>query len=426
MLKTLSIDRFKSIRKCELNLSNINIFIGGNGSGKSNVLEAIGVMSAALDRGLGDSDLSRKGVRITPPELMKSAFKNVDLPKTLQLAGSLEKDITYRVNLRGKQDAPLLAFHSEYCSRGESRIFGRSPHGATVFGKSIFGHLSKHRSIWDQVRNAFDFPIEVQEVLDGLSGYAIYSPQTAVLRGMQQGQVDTPPIGLHGAGLPEAVRGLIQQLLVAGRPSQKKRSPATYELKDKAFGLVWLPQWTNRVKVGAIEKYLTSRESLSSGEDMVYFVDKFMHKKRRSLSANDSSEGTLYLLFAAVLLSHNDSPKMFALDNVDSALNPHMTRSLLETIIGAVESATDEDLGCGPRQVFLTSHHPTSLDAFDLFSKRQRVFVVERNDEGHTEVTPLTPREGMSKEEWYEAKGGKNLSQLWLDGEISGALGKPV
>ena len=409
-----------------LNLSQVNIFVGGNGSGKSNVLEAIGVMSAALDRGLGDSDLSRKGVRITPPELMKSAFKNVDLPKTLQLAGLLERDITYRVNLRGKQDDPLLAFHSEYCSRKESRIFGRSPHGATVFGKSIYGHLSKHRSMWDQVRNAYDFPMEVQEGLDGLSVYAIYSPQTAVLRGMQQGQVDTSPIGLHGAGLPEAVLGLIQQLKNARRASQRKRSPATCQLKDKAFELVWLPQWINQVKVGGIEKHLTSRESLSSGEDMVYFVDKFMHKKRRGLSAYDSSEGTLYLLFAAVLLSHNDSPKMFAFDNVDSALNPHMTRALWETIIDTVETATDENLDCGPRQVFLTSHNPTSLDAFDLFSERQRVFVVERNDEGHTEVTPLTPREGMSREEWYEAKAGKNLSQLWLDGEIRGAMGKPV
>lgn len=426
MLKTLSIDRFKSIRKCGLNLSQINIFIGGNGSGKSNVLEAIGVMSAALDRGLGDSDLSRKGVRITPPELMKSAFKNVDLPKTLQLAGSLEKDITYRVNLTGKRDDPLLAFHSENCTRGKARIFGRSPHGATVLGKSIYGNLSKHRSIWDQVRNAFDFPVDVQEVLNGLSEYAIYSPQTAILRGMRQGQVDTPPIGLHGAGLPDAVRGLIHQLQIARRPSLRKQSPATCELKERAFELVWLPQWTNRVKIGAIEEYLTSRESLSTGEDMVYFVDKFMHKKRRSLSAYDSSEGTLYLLFAAILLSHNDSPKMFAFDNVDSALNPQMTRSLLETIIRTVNVAIDEDLECGPRQVFLTSHNPTSLDAFDLFDRRQRVFVVERSVEGHTEVTPLTPREGMSKQEWYEAKGGRNLSQLWLDGEIRGALGKTV
>ena len=427
MLKTLHIDRFKSIRKCVLNLSQINIFIGGNGSGKSNVLEAIGVMSAALDRGLGDSDLNKKGVRTTPPALMKSAFKNLDLPKTLQIEGALDRDIKYRVNLTSKQDDPLLAFHSEICTQEKDPVFGRSPHGATVFGNSIFGQLSKHRSIWDQVRNAFDFPAEVQEALDGLSEYTIYSPQTAVLRGMQHGPVNIPPIGLHGEGLPEAVRGLIRQMRKARRYSRRKNKwLPTYKLKAEAFDLVWLPQWASEVQVDAVGKHLTSRDLPSQGEDMVYLMDKFMHKKRRSLSAYDSSEGTLYLLFAAVLLSHDESPKMFAMDNVDSALNPRMTRQLLERIIDSVEMATKGDLKCGPRQVFLTSHNPTSLDAFDLFSDRQAVFVVDRNEKGYTEVSPLKPNKNLSREDWEKSRRGRNLSQLWLDGEIRGALGAKV
>ena len=85
-----------------------------------------------------------------------------------------------------------------------------------------------------------------------------------------------------------------------------------------------------------------------------------------------------------------------------------------------------EGLSCGPRQVFLTSHNPTSLDAFDLFDEDQRVFVVERNEDGHTTVTRLKPRQGMTREEWQQAKNGRNLSQLWLDGEIRGALGQEL
>ena len=151
-----------------------------------------------------------------------------------------------------------------------------------------------------------------------------------------------------------------------------------------------------------------------------------MHLKRRTLSVYDSSEGTLFLLFIAVLLSHNESPKTFSLDNVDSALNPRMTRSLLETVIDTTRDAAAHDLHCGPRQVFLTSHNPTSLDAFDLFDDDQRVFVVERNDVGQTVVNRLRPRPGMSRDDWEEAKNGRNLSQLWLDGEIRGALGQKV
>ena len=156
---------------------------------------------------------------------------------------------------------------------------------------------------------------------------------------------------------------------------------------------------------------------------MVYLIDKFMHAKRNTLSVYDSSEGTLFLLFAAVLLAHDDSPEIFALDNVDSALNPKVTRSLLETIIHITKEVSAKELTFGPKQVFLTSHNPTSLDAFDLFDNEQRIFVVERDSNGHTRVTPLQPKNGMTKKDWQRVNGGRRLSQLWLDGEIRGALG---
>lgn len=413
-----------------LELGRINLFIGGNGAGKSNILEAIGLLSAALDRGVGDSDLRRKGVRLTPPELMKSAFKKHELPKTLQLSAELEDDVEYRMNLTGSENDPLLAFFSENCTYRATRIFGRSPHGATVHGRSVHDSLIKYRSIWDQVRMAYRFPTPVKNALHRLSQYAIYSPQTSFLRGMQSGAVDSPPIGLHGEGLPEAVRGILEQIRDMERRQRLATDPdgarRSYQLKDRAISLSFLPQWAHEVKVGPIESYLTSRELLNQEDDMVYFLDEFMHRRRRELSVYDSSEGTLFLLFVAILLSHDDSPKVFAVDNVDSALNPRMTRSLLETTIEATKMSSSEQLECGPRQVFLTSHNPTSLDAFDLFDDDERVFVVARNQDGHTTVTRLKPRDGVSRQDWYQAKNGRNLSQLWLDGEIQGALGQAL
>lgn len=429
MLKKLIIDRFKSIRTATLELGRVNLFIGGNGAGKSNVLEAIGVLSAAAYRGLGDSDLANKGVRITPPALMKSAFKNYELPKTLQLTAELEGAVTYKINLTGKEDDPLLAFFSESCTYGNERMFGQGTNGVQVLGESIYDDLYRHRSIWDQVRIGHKFPAPVRLAFRMLSEYAIYSPQIDFLRG-KPGNVDTSPVGLHGEGLPQAVRGLIAQIKQLKTPATNSkytsRQDRSWKIKGQALGLVKLPLWASRVRVGRIDSHLVSRAMLDQGEDTVYFVDRFMHLKRRTLSVYDSSEGTLFLLFIAVLLSHDESPHMFALDNVDSALNPAMTRSLLETVIATTKDVAAHDLRCGPRQVFLTSHNPTSLDAFDLFDDDQRVFVVERNDIGQTLVNRLRPRPGMSKDDWEEAKNGRNLSQLWLDGEIRGALGQGV
>ena len=421
MLKKLTVERFKSIRHAEVGLGRINLFIGGNGAGKSNILEAIGVLSASAYRGVGDDDLRRKGVRITPPELMKSAFKSHDLPKTLQLAAELEGAVTYRINLTGKEDDPPLAFFSESCTHGQEKIFGRGPNGAQVRGTSVRRNLDRDRSLWDQVRAAFDFPVAVDTALRGLAQYAIYAPQTDFLRGTAAGKVDTPPIGLHGEGLPRAVLGLLVQL----RDAEHKESP-TFKLKEMAVHLPFLPRWASQVSVGRIDRYMTSRALPDQGDDMIYFLDKYMHHRRQTLSVYDSSEGTLFLLFVAVLLAHDDSPEIFALDNVDNALNPRMTRVLLETIIGITKESSDKGLICGPRQVFLTSHNPTSLDAFDLFDKDQRVFVVERNENGHATVTRLKPNQGMSREDWEEARNGRNLSQLWLDGEIRGALGQDL
>lgn len=425
MITRLTIERFKSIRKASFKPGRVNLFIGGNGAGKSNALEAIGVVSAALERGISDDDLSRKGVRITPPELMKSAFKHFDLPRTLQITAEFPDEIAYRMNLSGSQEDTILAFFSEKCTHGGDRIFGRSPSGSNVLGESIPRKPSRYRSLWDQVRNAFEFPPAVENALESLYKFAIYTPQTDFLRGVKNGRVNTPPIGLHGEGLPEAVRGLLKQPRRGGRRRRRKKK-IKYELANRAIRLATLPQWANSVEVGKVQEYMASRDMLDRKEDMVYFIDKFMHLRRNTLSVYDSSEGALFLLFAAVLLSHDEAPRVFALDNVDSALNPAMTRALLETVIEITNTSHRANLDIGPRQVFLTSHNPSSLDAFDLFDPHQRIFVVERNDEGHTEITRLRPNKGMSREDWYEAANGRSLSQLWLDGWIRGALGESV
>ena len=429
MVKRLTVDRFKSIRTATLELGRINLLIGGNGAGKSNILEAIGVISAAAYRGLGDSDLAIKGVRITPPALMKSAFKNYELPKTLQLTAELEGTVTYKINLTGKDDDPLLAFFSESCTYGNRKMFGQGTNGVQVLGKSIYDDIYINRSIWDQVRFGHKFPARVRQAFHMLSEYAIYSPQTDFLRG-KTGSVDTPPVGLHGEGLPQAVRGLIAQITKLKNPKSDSKYSSqqdhSWKLKRRALDLAYLPRWASGVRVGRIDSHLVPRALLDQGEDTVYFLDRFMHLKRRTLSVYDSSEGTLFLLFIAVLLAHDESPNLFALDNVDSALNPRMTRSLLETVIETTKDAAAHDLHCGPRQVFLTSHNPTSLDAFDLFDDDQRIFVVERDKIGQTVVTRLRPKPGMSRDDWEEAKNGRNLSQLWLDGEIRGALGQRV
>ena len=63
MIRTIQIDGFKSIESEPLELGRVNCFIGANGVGKSNILEAVGVLGAAASGKVDDESLMRRGVR---------------------------------------------------------------------------------------------------------------------------------------------------------------------------------------------------------------------------------------------------------------------------------------------------------------------------------------------------------------------------
>jgi len=47
MITTLTVECFKSLESVEVDLGRVKVFIGANGSGKSDLLEAMGVLGAA-------------------------------------------------------------------------------------------------------------------------------------------------------------------------------------------------------------------------------------------------------------------------------------------------------------------------------------------------------------------------------------------
>ena len=77
MLEKLRIKNFKSIIDDTINLGKVNVFIGENGSGKSNILEALMFASIAETYETLDADiLYTNGFRVAKPSLILSSFKN--------------------------------------------------------------------------------------------------------------------------------------------------------------------------------------------------------------------------------------------------------------------------------------------------------------------------------------------------------------
>jgi recombinational DNA repair ATPase RecF len=74
VISKIEIKNYKSITDVTLELGRVNVFIGENGSGKSNVLEAVALAGAASAEKLDNEFLSSRGIRVTQPLFMRSAF----------------------------------------------------------------------------------------------------------------------------------------------------------------------------------------------------------------------------------------------------------------------------------------------------------------------------------------------------------------
>ena len=78
MIRKIQITNYKSIDKLEFQLGRINVLIGENGAGKSNMLETIALAGAAASDKLNNEFLTLHGIRGTRPEYIWPAFFGFD------------------------------------------------------------------------------------------------------------------------------------------------------------------------------------------------------------------------------------------------------------------------------------------------------------------------------------------------------------
>src|ERR1700733_8943944 len=74
MIRELTIKNYKSILDHTIELGRINVFIGENGCGKTNILEAMAMAAAALTDKLSVEELFNRGMRVAKPSIMRSSF----------------------------------------------------------------------------------------------------------------------------------------------------------------------------------------------------------------------------------------------------------------------------------------------------------------------------------------------------------------
>lgn len=380
MLENLSVKTFKSLEDVTVELGLVNIFVGANGSGKSNLLEALGVLSAAADGRVDDQNLLARGVRPGVPALYKSAFPASPGKKISPhlFFGASSARANYQVTLHNplKDPAPAWRFKTETWEDHSGRLVGRSP--ASEKKANAERGMAALKAVEITGGDAL-------ALLKLLQGYAIFSPTTPVMRGVAPEPQPRRPVGLSGGNLPRAVLNLLEQ---------REQDEHSERICGDLLGLV---DWADDISV--------SRAGVE-----LRFHDRFMRKGANALSAYDASEGALYALFLSVVAGHHRSPGLCAVDNADHGLNPRLARSLIEHLCTWYLEARE------PRQILLTTHNPLVLDGLPLQDDRVRLFTVSRTSTGRTSVR----RVALDDELRSKAEQSWTLSRLWVMGHLGG------
>lgn len=386
MIRTIQVDGFKSIVSQPLELGRVNCFIGANGVGKSNILEAVGVLGAAANGKVDDEALLRRGVRPGVPRLYKTSFDSARVPAHIGLSAHNDQGASYRVSLLNplENPDPAWTFKTERLSAGDEEIVSdgvRNRRNLTPTAGLAALKL---------VEEPPDSPATA--LMQCLQNFAIYSPNTPTLRAMVGDPQSRSPVGLAGGGLAEGFADFRKSVLDHDE-----------DLLDSVFELVdWVADIQTTSSAGALLS-----PSVARTKDVLKFTDRFMLKSRNTLTAYDASEGALYVLFCAILCLSPQSPKVFAIDNLDQALNPRLVGRLTAKLSGWLQRSNAQ------RQLLFTAHNPAVLDGLDLADPDIRLFAVERNSDGHTVVRRIELNAELQR-----LHTSYPLSRLWLMGNL--------
>lgn len=360
MLRTLAIKTFKSIHQEQIELGQVNIFIGENGSGKSNILEALAFLSAAKEKRLDGEGLYSKGVRVAKPTLTFSSFRNGQQGRDIEIR--TEFDDKFR---RNRDD--ILTVRTIFTAKDTKDL--------------SFNWKCKWEIVEKKLLGVYNNKL--------LRNYLIYNLNTRSLRGLIA-ESKKNPLGIHGEGL---------DIFLAYFSTREMA-------KLKEF--FYLINWLDDIVIDREDIMRFDNFKLGKSTSLLYFKDRFMRNSENIFSAENSNDGILHVLFYLALFISKQTPQLFAIDNIESNLNPHLGTHLIDVLCQLAKE--------NHKQALITTHNPAILDGLDLNDDDIRLFEVYRSDAGYTktrriQLNPATKPVKMK------------LSELWMRGYL-GAISK--
>lgn len=384
MINSVSIKNYKSVVDVSLPLGRFNLLIGANGCGKSNILEGIAMGAAASSDKLDYEYFANRGMRVVEPRFMLPAFEGVEAERISVALINEDKSVA-TFDIRYNEDLKPARWQDDSVSadRFVSYVMENTSERTPLINDMVelikrAKSDSKNPSLIIRLK-PIDDKVTIMTVDQDISQFVIYSPEESKLREPNTSN-RLYPMGRHGEGLFAYIKELSQQ-------------PEGIEIINEIKENLKVLDWFDDMEVPSGQL---------SMEFNLKLKDSYLADTINAFDQRSTNEGFLYLLFYLTLVISDETPRFFAIENIDTAFNPKLCREVTHRLI---ELARKHN-----KQIIATTHNAAVLDGMNLFEDDVRLLVVRRNIDGYTKTNRVTLKDDMTMP----------LSEAWVKGFIGG------
>lgn len=394
MIDKIKIENFKSIVDLEFDPGRFNIIIGANGCGKTNILEAITIASAASQNRL-DNEFLGSRLRNTKPAFMFSAFEENQSENpgyiAVRIAENPKPATDFHIVVDGNTGKWVNLgdfINDQNVYRSIEKLIENELIKEAIGAQDKFSDFESLQQLLksddkEKIKTYIpNFYSSLKASLfskPALESFLIYCPEESNLRRFSDDS-QVLPLGRRGEGLFQHLKDIF---------SKEENADIISDINE---GLLLL-DWIDGFKIPS---------DLLSNEYRLEVGDKYLKKTLHYFDQRSTNEGFLYLLFYLTLFASKQTPLFFAIDNIENSFNPKLCTMLIRYL---VQLAKKHD-----KQVILTTHNPYILDGLELEDDEQRLFVARRNIDGHTKLDRVE----------YKKERTMPLSEIWMNGFIGG------
>jgi predicted ATPase len=382
MLTRLRFKNWRSLHDVEIDdLQPINVFIGANSSGKTNILDALYFLRQAIGQSANDAfnDRTRTG------QVRTIGVTDAD-PLKLELSFRSDKDnnqLTYQLIEQDNIDDSVIEYREQLTDEDgtfwmksktalEGRAEIRDSEGKIIalgfssdLGLSAFGRISTY----PHLHKTFQFVTQRWQLLD--ENFCV--PERAGTKGNSyviHRCADNVPIMLD---------------------FMRKKHRDLYNELQADF--CWLLDNVDKLEI----------EQTEHETRMVIREKAYTDIEAPTISAGTGRILAMLTAFYALDMRFAQMPGLVVIEEPDTALNPMLLRYFVEQLRNYVE-------GEHPRQVIMTTHNPRFLDWF----KPEEVRIVERDEQGYTSVHQVPD---YIKDIWLDKH---TLGEVWMTRSLGG------